>query len=434
MEAPAINLPPDAPRWRWPTRVAFRFCFVYFGLVIFPFPLGYVPYSDYLFYYIYQAYDAFWNWLVPWTGAHILHLSKPITILPNGSGDTTWNYVQVFCLVVIAGVSTAIWSWLDRRRPAYPKLYQWSRLLVRLYLAAVLISYGLDKVVPLQMPRPSLLELSTPLGDIPPGGLLWAFIGASPAFEIFTGLVEVAGGLLLILPRTAPLGALVGAASLFFIFMLNLCYDVPVKLYSFFLLGLSLFLLAPELGRLARLFLLGERVELTKPVPLFSRRWLNALALVLQVAFGLTQFHNNLGGDVDNAKSFGFLAPESPWYGVWSVEKFTRDGQVVPPNPDDETCWSQVIFDKPGRVNVRAGRHARISYEVLLSRNGKVLQLRTGKNASGLFTCAPTGGEHLTLTGDLEGHHYEIQLQRQDENKYILPTRGFHWINEYPYF
>jgi len=337
-------------------------------------------------------------------------------------------------MLVFAGVATVVWSLLDRCRPAYPKLYQWLRLFLRLAPGAALIGYGMDKVVPLQMGQPSLLTLTKNFGDIPPGGLLWSFIGASQPFEIFTGLVETVGGILLIYPRTAVLGAVVGAASMFFVFMLNLCYDIPVKLYSFHLLLFGIFILAPELGRLARLFLLGERVELTKPIPLFSRRWLNIGLLVLQAAFGLYQFHDALKGNLQGALNFGFLSPDSPLRGIWSVEEFTVDGKVQPPLLTDETRWRTVIFDGSGSANVRVGNHTVLNFSTMMSHDKKSLLLANDQKSKSVFTLEKTGLGQLTLTGDMDGHHLVVKLTRQDEEKFILTTRGFHWINEYPYF
>ena len=75
-------------------------------------------------------------------------------------------------------------------------------------------------------------------------GVLWSSIGSSPAYESFAGCAELLGGILLIVPRTTTLGALVCLADMTQVFMLNMTYDVPVKLLSFHLILLSLFLLA----------------------------------------------------------------------------------------------------------------------------------------------------------------------------------------------
>ena len=87
--------------------------------------------------------------------------------------------------------------------------------------------YGMSKAVPLQMPFPFLTTLLERYGDFSPMGVLWSSIGASPAYEIFTGCAELLGGVLLIFPRTTTLGALVCLADAIQVFLLNMTYDVP---------------------------------------------------------------------------------------------------------------------------------------------------------------------------------------------------------------
>jgi hypothetical protein len=267
-------------------RLGFRLAFAYLVLYIIPFPLEYLPFTASLL----QKYTDFWHAIVPWVGKHILHLSYDITVFENGSGDTTYNYVLVLSLLTLAAVTTAIWSALDRRRLNYERLYQWLRILVRFSLAGAMITYGAFKIIPLQMPAPSFTRLLEPYGDSSPMGLLWAFIGASTGFEIFTGCAEMLGGVLLILPRTTMLGALICLADTTQIFILNMTYDVPVKLYSLHLLLMSVFLLAPDLKRLGNFFIFNRGVDAVKPSRLFHRYWLNRGILILQILFGLYLF------------------------------------------------------------------------------------------------------------------------------------------------
>src|SRR5215470_3260707 len=209
-ERPAQAVQADIVKWKPATCVAFRFCFAYLALYIFPFPFTYIPFVGTLA----GKYQSLWNAVVVWTGKHVLHLSYDITVLPNGSGDTTWNYVQVFCFLVLAIAAGLVWSALDRRRQRYAKTYRWLRLVVRFSLGSALIGYGMFKVIPVQMPAPLLSTLLEPYGEASPMGLLWTFIGASRGYEMFTGCAELIGGLLLILPRTTALGALIGIAAM----------------------------------------------------------------------------------------------------------------------------------------------------------------------------------------------------------------------------
>src|SRR5208282_4219864 len=120
---------------------------------------------------------------------------------------------------------------LDRRRENYFSLYKWFRLFIRFSLASQMLSYGWAKAIPLQMPFPSLVKLLEPYGNFSPMGVLWSSVGSSQAYEIFAGCAEMLGGILLLVPRTTMLGALVCLAATTQVFMLNMAYDVPVKLF-----------------------------------------------------------------------------------------------------------------------------------------------------------------------------------------------------------
>ena len=113
----------------------------------------------------------------------------------------------------------------------------------------------------MQFQVPDVTRLIAPYGDFSPMGVLWAFVGASPAYTMFTGIVEVVGGALLLFRRTATLGAIVSAGALLNVFVLNMCYDVPVKLYSFNLLLMSVFLISPDMSRIANVLVLNRPTQ-----------------------------------------------------------------------------------------------------------------------------------------------------------------------------
>ena len=121
------------------------------------------------------------------------------------------------------------------------------------------------KAIPLQMGEPSLTRLLEPYGNFSPMGVLWASIGASFPYERFAGGAELLASVLLFIPQTALLGALVALIDSIQIFALNMTYDVPVKLFSFHLILLSTFLLAPDIRRLLGVFVFN------RPVPKSSQ-------------------------------------------------------------------------------------------------------------------------------------------------------------------
>src|SRR6185295_1953325 len=318
----------DTPYWRLSTCVIFRFFCLY--LILYN-----------------ASYAPLWQAVVPWVGSHILHLKSAITTFTNGSGDTTYDYVLVLCYFVLATTGTIIWSIKDRYRSNYCKLHEWLRLLVRLVLAGAMISYGMAKVLPLQFGLPSLERLVTPFGETSPMGLLWRFMAASRAFTIIAGLLEVIAGLMLIVPRLTTIASMMCIGIMGHVFMLNLCYDVPVKLFSFHLLFMSFFLLAPDLPRLANVFLFQTQVEPPPARQLFKFKWLNQTAFFLQLSIGLVfvlqSFHA--------CNTMIIMQPgvdsESPLYGVWTADTFLINDVIQPPLLTDATRWHRVIFDAP---------------------------------------------------------------------------------------
>src|SRR5947209_15022501 len=150
---PAVA-PQAASPWNLVGQVFFRFAFAYLVLYILPFPVPQLdsllhpfadPFADdptesTLSEWIAGPYQKAWDKAVLWTGEHVF--DKEITYRPRGSGDTTWNYVQVFLMAMIAGAITLVWTlaalaWArfrKRRRAGYPVLHEWLRVYVRFYL------------------------------------------------------------------------------------------------------------------------------------------------------------------------------------------------------------------------------------------------------------------------------------------------------------
>jgi hypothetical protein len=213
-------------RWHPFTRMAFRFAFVYLLLYNLPFPLTALPYVDKAA----ELYNSFWTWLVPRIARAALNRDVPSVF--NGSGDRTFDYLLVACLLLIALVITIIWTLFDRKRPSYPTLYRWLNLYVRFSLGTAMIGYGAFKVISSQFPAPTLDRLMQSYGESSPMGLLWTFMGASEAYTMFVGFAEMISGILLFPRKTTTLGALMSIGVLSNVVALNFSYDVPVKLYS----------------------------------------------------------------------------------------------------------------------------------------------------------------------------------------------------------
>jgi hypothetical protein len=372
--------------------------------------------------------------IVNWAASHIFGIGQPLVVLGSGSGDKTFDWVQVFCLLVFALVATAVWSLLDRHRGDYVRLHGWFRLFVRFALGSTMVSYGVSKAIPLQMPAPQLTRLLEPFGNFSPMGVLWYSIGASRPYEIFTGCAELAGGILLFVPRLATLGAIVCLADAIQIFTLNMTYDVPVKLLSFHLLLLSLFVLAPDARRLVDVFVLNRGAEPSSELLWRSRRAAR-VALIVQLALGTYLVGINVSRSITGWTAYGGGAPKPTLYGIWTVEEMSVDGTLRSPLINDYGRWRRVVFQSSTAASFQRMDDSFATYGAIVDPNGRTMTLTQAgdKYETARFSFDRQAVGRLTLDGSMDGHKVRMQLRLVDRNNFLLVSRGFHWVQELPF-
>ncbi len=425
--------PPAVRIWHPLALLLFRFAFAYLVLYNVPFPLTIIPGAE----LVGQAYEGIWEPVVARVGTDVFGV-KAVN-QQNGSGDTTYDYVKCFCFLVAAVAAALLWTGLDRKRKEHARLNEWLRVYVRFSLAAAMLSYGAYKVIKSQFADPGLDALMQPIGDGSPMGLVWNFMGASTPYTVFTGAAEMLGGFLLAVRRTAVLGALVSVGVMSNVVMLNFCYDVPVKLYSVHLLAMAGFLLLPDLKRLADLFVFNRRVESATIKPLFASPGRHRAVLVFRALFVLAIAGLTLYRSLQASRMYGDLMPKPPLHGIWEVNELAVDGVDRPPLLSDASRWRRVIFDYPEFMSIQlmggADGKSRDYYQLRLNpEKGRMILTKPGdlKSRSVLAYRQPAPGI-LELEGRLDGKPMRARLQRLDESRIMLVSRGFHWINEYPF-
>ncbi len=91
--------------------IASRFAFTYLIFCCY-FGLGIVPFVGE---WVGKPVDFAWRHICPWVAVHVFHLSGSVTQYhPTGSGDTTLDYIQVFCYALLSAMIAVVWSSLDR--------------------------------------------------------------------------------------------------------------------------------------------------------------------------------------------------------------------------------------------------------------------------------------------------------------------------------
>jgi len=419
-------------RWSLPTLIAFRFFFVYFVFYILPFPFYWIPYGG----VIVEPFTRMSFAATELLGKTIFGIAYILPPANTGSGDTMHNYVQLVFVLLFATVGSIIWSTVDRKRSNYEKLLYWFVILLRYYLALTMLSYGFAKVFRTQFPPLTLGQLGKSYGESSPMNLLWTFMGYSGTYTVFTGLGEVTGGLLLLFKRTRLLGAIVVAIVMSHVVMLNLSYDVPVKLYSAHLLLMALIIMAPDSKRLLKFFLLNETVPPEPAKPLYNtqkKKWIYfaGKSLILIYLVGQTVI-NNLDQKRSVDEYFASAAAVSPIDGQYEVDTFVLNNDTLPPIQDDTRRWKGMMINGK-EIRVESMDGASIKWHFLGNVGYRRMVIHSPDLSTyGNFTFR-SDSTGISIEGTLINDTLKIIAHKKSSGGYLLVNRGFHWVNEYPF-
>ncbi|MFE3192312.1 DoxX family protein [Nocardia sp. NPDC059240] len=361
--------------------------------------------------------------LTDWIGEHVF--GTRVSWAATGSGDTAANWVSAFTWLLIAVPITAVWSVLDRARPNYARLYGWFRLILRFALVGALLLYGMTKLLPSQMAF-SLERLVEPFGDMSPMAVLWSQTASSQPYEMALGAAEVTAGLLLILPITAGVGAVLAVVVAAQVFLLNLTFDVLVKLFAFQLLVYAVVLAAPDIVRILRA-LIGRAVPVRKPEGLVTGVRAHRILLAAQVLIGVWLLGTTVSEGHDAWAHYGDGRPHSALYGIWDVTDYSG-------NPGDRL--RRIIFDLPQAVTTQRPDDALQDLPVLIDTDRHTITIT--RDPAHLWPIATLTYEqpdtdHLILDGRLSGRPVRMTLTRRDLDRFQLVSRGFHWVQPVPY-
>ena len=437
----AMPIVPTPRSWSFGTRLAFRFSFCY--LIIYALGCGNATLWEVIPFHIGEHLNDWTSWpffhTAQWLGQHLFHLTGVGAKLHGtGSGDTILNWIAVGIMLAVSILASLIWTALAelrspaRRGLAYPKLFFWFRLTLRLTLGIAMLGYGLAKLFPLQMAPPSLAVLNEPLGNTSPMTMLWTLIGLNPIYEMICGAAEVTAGILILFRRTGLLGELLTAFLATNIVLYNFCYDVPVKLYAAHLLLMSIALIVPDMPSLLNFFFLhrpckpidgwvkparrcGLRIETICVVAVL-------LLAVLPQAF---QMRKGYAQELINQRN------PPPLTGQWHLTSATK-----PFLTGDGVALADIFFEPTGRVMFR-------SSDGVLWRGG--VNRDDKKHTMQLFCLGHNGDPPLYAMTQPDSTHIVLTPTGKDAKDdgtltlarvslpphYPLEDRGFHFVNEW---
>ncbi|MDN5199818.1 hypothetical protein QQ008_00550 [Fulvivirgaceae bacterium BMA10] len=416
--------------WNFGQKLAFRFISVFFALFIFPFPLNIIPGIN----EIVEPYNDLWSWMVSWVGSNILGIEQTITLVFTGSGDKLYDWVQNFiilCLTLIIGI---VWTILDRKRPNYEKLKQWFVLFLTYYLVYFMFVYGIIKLFYLQFVPPNLERLMQTFGQASPMRLIWTFMGFSESYTMFSGFSETMAGVLLMFRRTRTLGGLVAFGVMLNVFMMNMSYDVPVKLFSAQLMLMGLYIACLDFKRLMNFFIFNKTVGPSIHKPLFKSKTGQIILLAIQVVLIGYIIINQVMVSMEGRERYGSEREKPAFYGVYNVETYISNSDTIPPLTTDSVRWEHMLVDYPAFTSIikMDGRLQRYNSKIDTVNQKFVFTLPSDTvNQYELYY--KLKDKDIRLSGILQGDTINVDLKYYPLENFALLNRGFNWVNEVPY-
>jgi hypothetical protein len=421
------------PLWR---KIVFRFFFIYFTIYIAPWTwLDAIPGVS----YVTDYYSRLMSWCVEFSNTHLFHV-RDVLVEPNGSGDTSWAWAQLWMLLFISFVGCIIWSIADRNRTRYFQLNYWLCLFIRYYVSLVAFIYGIEKLFALQMPFPNMSQLATPLGDFLPMRLSWMFIGYSTPYQVFSGIMETAVGILLLYRRTATLGILMATAVFMNVMMLNLSYDIPVKLYSMHIVLLCIFLAVNEWNRIVCFFVLNRQAPAcTIYYYPFPKRWMRITRIALKTLFIMIAVGWQFYTMIQYYKQMHPALVKQPVQdGFYAVNLFVRNNDTIAASHTDSLRWQDVIIEQNGFGSIKSAdtayrqRYKRAYFAYFTDSTTRTINFKKFP-ADSLFIASfryETPDDRTLL---LQGHQRNDSLYivlKKTNRHFQLAEKQFHWLSE----
>lgn len=392
---------------------------------MFPFPLDHIPILTVIADFYISGFDK----IVFLIGDNFLGI-KNISHVFNGSGDTTYEYVRVFSLFVIAGISSLILFFTIGKKINYEKVFNYLILYSRYFVGLYMLYYGFAKIFDGQFSLPGFGKLEQKFGDSSPMGLLWTFMGASKTYSAFGGYLELLGGYFILYKRTKTLGSLITLAVILNVAMMNFCYDVPVKLFSSHLILISLLIIVPDIKELYAFFLLHRPAQLPyeKSDSKYRLAKIIAKSIVIWGISALTLYQH-----IQYSNTFGSYAPKQPIDGAYSSDIFVCNNDTLPPLTTDSLRW-KIFTIYHGISNIKKMTDSSERFNVQIDNKLQTIVFSSQKNPSETYTLNYAEKDNkFILTGTWRSKNILATFSKKTYDDYRLTNRGFHWINESPY-
>lgn len=404
--------------WTFLSKFFFRVNVVFILLFIFSFSFEHEFIPD-----VGSWFAPFFDRLAAWTGKTFFNFGA--NTIYEIQSDTTGFYLNALNLLLISLLIAIAWSVADKRRTNYPQVAYWFFVFIRFYLAMQLFSYGFNKIFKWQFYAPEPNTLYTAIGNVPRDFLYWSSMGTSRFYVIFSGIAEIIAAALLLFRRTYIAGAIVSLLVLVNVLMINLGFNVSVKLYSLFLVVLCLVLLIPEGKKLFGFFFFSKPVSLEQKRPQYSKKASRILLLfktiiIAAIILDPLSLYIRTGNYNDD------LDPRPPLHGAYEVKLFVKNHDTLLPLTTDAYRWRRMFVHRRGYLITQQMNDEMRDYGLVVDTVRKKFMIENGHLHS-FPDYALKNDSTLFLDGEFFGDTLHVEMRKIDLQKLPLLQDEFRW-------
>jgi len=328
--------------------------------------------------------------------------------------DSTGLFLNLVTLILVSLIGSFVWTLLQKESDN-SQLKKWFRIGVAYYLALILLKYGFDKVFKHQFYLPEPNTLFTPLGDLSKDILFWSSMGSSYTYSVFSGLIELLPAILLLFRKTRLLGALIAMMVMVNVIMLNFGFDISVKVYSTFLFGLTLIIIAPNFKTIYSFFLTQKSTQQKiEPHQFKSQKQVLIYAIVKSLIIGLFLFES-LGGyfETNNFNDDNF--PRPYLHGAYS-------------NIESDQTIKRIFIHRKQYFIIQNNKDRFTSYKLEFSENLSQLILTDYFDNKYVLNLRILKNGNLFLNGQIKNEPINIETTKEDLSKLpLLNGDSFNW-------
>lgn len=414
-------------KYNFKRKLFWRFIFLYIILYIFPYGFEYINELN-------PEDISFWKGITIWFGQTFLGWEFYINNLQNGF-DSKYDYSRFLLIVCISTIGSVIWLFIDSKiKYSYThKLKVLLQTILRYHIGLTLILYGLAKVFLLQFGSLDINDLETNLGNQSGMGFLWKFMSYSDFYSISTGLIEVTGGVLVLFRRTTFIGAFILFIAMVNVVLVDIGYDVSVKMFAIHLLLMTVLLIFDNLKQLINFFITNKPTIPYNFAPFFNSKKIRYGLKGIILIYFIISFRNSFKERIRTEKSPNNIEMT----GIYEIDIFIKNRDTINSSNSDRLRWETMrlncnkYYPKHVAIKNSDGQTQWFKFEEnVLDKTITFKPIENASESEYLFNYKKTGKNKFTFSGIYKGDTLSFSAKSKMIKDYLLTKNETQWIRD----